>query len=98
MRNCDYPAYFVLASFAEPNLPFNHPVALPCTTSTINCVDRMADFVKGLFGGQKPVQAPASGDDGMYTFYLQTMVRVEIVRLSGIALLCAHLVRREATS
>ncbi|KNG50739.1 duf1682 domain-containing protein [Stemphylium lycopersici] len=23
----------------------------------------MADFVKGLFGGQKPVQAPAAGDD-----------------------------------
>lgn len=24
----------------------------------------MADFVKNLFGGQKPVAAPASGDDG----------------------------------
>lgn len=25
----------------------------------------MADFVKGLFGAQKPVQAPVAGDDGM---------------------------------
>jgi hypothetical protein len=24
----------------------------------------MADFVKNLFGGQKPVQAPVVGDDG----------------------------------
>ncbi|KAF1849156.1 DUF1682-domain-containing protein [Cucurbitaria berberidis CBS 394.84] len=28
----------------------------------------MADFVKGLFGGQKPVQAPVAGDDGTYYF------------------------------
>lgn len=26
----------------------------------------MADFVKGLFGGSKPAQAPVVGDDGMY--------------------------------
>jgi hypothetical protein len=26
----------------------------------------MAEFVKGLFGGQKPVVAPVSGDDGTY--------------------------------
>lgn len=26
----------------------------------------MADFVKNLFGGQKPVQAPVVGDDGMH--------------------------------
>jgi hypothetical protein len=25
----------------------------------------MADFVKNLFGGQKPAQAPVVGDDGM---------------------------------
>lgn len=24
----------------------------------------MADFVKNLFGGQKPAQAPVAGDDG----------------------------------
>jgi hypothetical protein len=27
----------------------------------------MADFVKNLFGGQKPVQAPVVGDDGVYS-------------------------------
>ena len=27
----------------------------------------MAEFVKGLFGGQKPVPAPAAGDDGTYS-------------------------------
>jgi hypothetical protein len=36
----------------------------------------MADFVKGLFGGQKPVQAPVVGDDGTYTV-LHTRSRVQ---------------------
>jgi hypothetical protein len=33
-------------------------------TSSPGLINAMADFVKGLFGAQKPVQAPVVGDDG----------------------------------
>lgn len=31
----------------------------------------MADFVKGLFGAQKPAQVPVSGDEGMCKLQLK---------------------------
>jgi len=31
----------------------------------------MADFVKGLFGGQQPVKAAGSGDDGKWLYTLK---------------------------
>lgn len=41
----------------------------------------MADFVKGLFGGQKPAQAPVAGDDG--TFKCDACMRFPRTRVLG---------------
>jgi hypothetical protein len=72
-----YPTISVLAptpssktSVAEPNLDLQPPgsrLLLAHHQSSLNCAERMADFVKGIFGGQKPAKAATGGDDGTYS-------------------------------